>query len=106
MAMKDVYQEISDLNPADAVFAGEVKTRKTGNSISLTVPKTVKPRDGVQYTTIVFPDGTIVYKPNPQPEPEADKNPWLDGEYDHYDFKDALDHGMDYSDEDRTGREL
>ncbi|MFT8411770.1 MAG: hypothetical protein ABF743_13825 [Schleiferilactobacillus perolens] len=66
MTNEDAYHEISDLDPAEGVFAGEVKTRKTGNSISLTVPKTAKPKDGIQYNTIVFPDGTIVYKPIPQ----------------------------------------
>lgn len=104
MTNEDAYHEISDLDPAEGVFAGEVKTRKTGNSISLTVPKTAKPKDGIQYNTIVFQDGTIVYKPIPQSQ--EDKNPWLDGEYDHYDFRDALDHGLNYSDEKRIGKEL
>lgn len=104
MAVKDVYPEIGDLDPAEGVFVGRVKTRKTGNSISLTVPKAAKLRDGVQYNTFVFPDGTIVYKPKLRSQ--GDESPWENGEYDHYDFREALSHGLDYSDEKRVGREL
>lgn len=104
MRNKNTYQIIGNLDPAEGVFAGKVKTQKVGNSISLPVPRTVKIRDGIQYNTIVFPDGTIVYKPKPQSQ--GDENPWLDGEYDHCDFREALDHGLNYSDEKRAGKEL
>ncbi|WP_040537112.1 hypothetical protein [Schleiferilactobacillus shenzhenensis] len=90
------------LDLTGSIVGGEVKSRRTGHSISLTVPKAVKPKDGVVYTTFALPDGTLVYRP----KAVNTDNPWLDGEYDHYDFEDALDDGLNYSNEQRVGKEL
>lgn len=61
-------------------------------------------KDTYQKIGDLDPDETIAYKPKAQSQ--GDKNPWVNGEYDHYDFHEALDHGLDYSDEKRVGKEL
>lgn len=73
---------------------GTFTVRKTGNSLSLTIPKEL----GVVSEDIYMltgNDGTLVYTP------QKNDNPWTNGEYDYYNFKKDLEEvenvGIDYS---------
>ena len=73
---------------------GTFTVRKTGNSLSLTIPKEL----GVVSEDIYMlteNDGTLVYTP------QKNDNPWTSGEYDYYNFKKDLEEvensGINYS---------
>lgn len=51
-------------NPEKGVILGKVKSRKSGHSISLTVPANANPKEGIWYTAAYYSDGTLVYRPS------------------------------------------
>lgn len=59
---------------------GEFTTRRTGNSLSLTVPAGSGVLGGQKYLLVMEADGTLVYKPQ-------NDNPWLNGDYRDIDFR-------------------
>lgn len=63
---------------------GEFTTRKTGNSLSLTVPVSAGIAEGQKYLLVLEEDGTLIYK-------AQDDNPWLNGEFKDIDFQAELD---------------
>lgn len=73
---------------------GTFTVRKTGNSLSLTIPKELGVVSGDIYL-LTENDGTLVYTP------QKNDNPWTNGEYDYYNFKKDLEEvenvGIDYS---------
>jgi len=60
---------------------GNFKTRKNGNSISLTVPKTIGIQENEEFS-LSYIDGNLIYKPI-----KKNNNPWENGEYSKYDFR-------------------
>ncbi|MBE7387588.1 AbrB/MazE/SpoVT family DNA-binding domain-containing protein [Ligilactobacillus salivarius] len=62
---------------------GMFTVRKTGNSLSLTIPKELDVISGDIYM-LTEKDGTLVYTP------QRNNNPWTNGKYDYYDFKKDL----------------
>lgn len=62
---------------------GEFTTRKTGNSLSLTVPVSSGVPEGQKYLLTVEEDGTLIYK-------AQNTNPWLNGDLSDIDFQSEM----------------
>lgn len=62
---------------------GEFKTRKTGNTLTLTVPSSAGKSAGEKFLLVAKPNGTLEYR-------SVQANPWLDGKYDDIDFQKEL----------------
>ncbi|GHP13302.1 hypothetical protein YK48G_07270 [Lentilactobacillus fungorum] len=77
---------------------GEFATRRTGNSLTLTVPKSAGIPAGKRFVLIIKEDGTLEYR-------AAKDNPWLDGEYADIDFKAELNDVGNYGQEPPIGKE-
>lgn len=78
--------------------AGNFVTRKSGNSLSLTVPSDAGIPEGKEYVLTIMEDGTLAYRPQRQ-------NPWHTSAAKDYDFRSDL-HKINFSEEKRMGREL
>ncbi|WP_125582232.1 hypothetical protein [Levilactobacillus cerevisiae] len=77
---------------------GEFTTRKTGNSLSLTVPVGSGISEGQRYLLMMEEDGTLIYK-------VQDDNPWLNGDYSDIDFRAEMDDVGNYGVERPVGKE-
>ncbi|MDF7639937.1 hypothetical protein PT285_11045 [Lactobacillus sp. ESL0791] len=62
---------------------GMVVARKTGNSVSLTVPAKLGIKQGQQFSLTQEGNNTLVYK-------AIDSNPWFNGDYDDVDFQEEM----------------
>ncbi|MFD0898238.1 type II toxin-antitoxin system PemI/MazE family antitoxin [Loigolactobacillus binensis] len=62
---------------------GLFSTRKTGNSLTLTVPRTSGVSAGQEFELIKEDDGTLCYRPR-------NENPWSDGLLSDHDFRNDL----------------
>lgn len=77
---------------------GEFSTRKTGNSLVITVPKNAGVPIGKKFTLVVKEDGSLVYRSN-------DNNPWLNGDFDDIDFRANLKEVGNYGLDEAQGKE-
>ncbi|KRM40422.1 hypothetical protein FD47_GL002826 [Lentilactobacillus parafarraginis DSM 18390 = JCM 14109] len=77
---------------------GEFSTRKTGNSLTLTVPKAAGVPAGKRFVLVAKDDGTLEYR-------AVHGNPWLDGEYDDIDFRAELNDVGNYGQQSPIGKE-
>lgn len=64
-------------------FFGEFTIRKTGNSISLTVPVGSGVPEGQKYLLMVEEDGALIYK-------TQNTNSWLNGDFSDVDFQSEM----------------
>lgn len=62
---------------------GEFVTRRSGNSLSLTVPADAGIPEGKKYVLVVTGDDTLEYR-------AIHSNPWLDGTYSDINFRAEL----------------
>ncbi|ANZ61125.1 hypothetical protein AYR62_10545 [Secundilactobacillus paracollinoides] len=77
---------------------GEFATRRTGNSLTLTVPKSAGVPEGKKFILVSKDDDTLEYR-------AAKDNPWLDGTYSDIDFRSELDRVGNYGLESPIGKE-
>ncbi|WEV39669.1 hypothetical protein OZX56_00760 [Lactobacillus sp. ESL0684] len=59
---------------------GNIIARKTGNSVSLTIPAKAKVKVGQKFKLVQEDSDTLIYK-------AIDANPWFNGDYDNVDFR-------------------
>lgn len=77
---------------------GEFITRRSGNSISLTVPASAGIPEGKKYVLLITDEGNLEYR-------AVHNNPWLDGDYANIDFRSELAKNGDYGLEKPVGKE-
>jgi hypothetical protein len=83
--------------PSERIL-GEFSTRKTGNSLILTVPVTAGVPEGQKFILKAKSDGSLEYV-------VADQNPWTSGEYDNIDFRAELNDVGHFGNESPVGKE-
>lgn len=77
---------------------GEFSTRKTGNSLTLTVPQTAGIPAGKRFVLVAKDDDTLEYR-------AVKDNAWLDGELADINFQTELEDVGNYGDESPMGKE-
>ena len=86
------------MNTKKARVLGEFTARKTGNSLSLTVPVGSGVSEGQKYLLVMEADGTLIYK-------AQGDNPWLNGDYRDIDFRAEMADVGNYGVEVPVGKE-
>lgn len=87
-----------DNKKASGHVAGNFITRKSGNSLSLTVPSDAGIPEGKEYVLTIMEDGTLAYRPQRQ-------NPWNTKEAQNYDFRADLKK-INFAEERKMGKEI
>ncbi|WP_035181146.1 hypothetical protein [Lentilactobacillus farraginis] len=77
---------------------GEFTTRRSGNSLSLTVPASAGIPEGKKYVLVLTDNGNLEYR-------AVHNNPWLDGDYADIDFRAELSKNGNYGLEKPVGKE-
>lgn len=78
---------------------GRFVARKSGNSLSLTIPAEVGVEAGKEFVLVAQDDGSLLYEPQ-------HVNPWHTKAAKDYDFRGDLDKMGNVFEEPRMGREL
>lgn len=78
---------------------GRFVARKSGNSLSLTIPAEVGVEAGKEFVLVAQDDGSLLYEPQ-------HVNPWHTKAAKDYDFRGDLDKMGNVFEETRMGREL
>ncbi len=80
----------------------DTKTHKTGNSVSVTLPKSTGFSSNEPVVIEKVNEDTLIIR-----RANSHKNPWTSGAYDNVDFRGQLDKiGFNVGNEPRKGREL
>jgi virulence-associated protein VagC len=80
----------------------DTKTHKTGNSVSVTLPKITGFSSNESVTIEKVDEDTLIIR-----RAHSHKNPWTSGAYDNVDFRGQLDDiGFNAGNESRKGQEL
>ncbi|KRL20322.1 hypothetical protein [Lentilactobacillus kisonensis] len=79
-------------------IAGSFVARRSGNSLSLTIPADAEVKEGAEYVLEILDDGTLKYKPQ-------QKNIWHTEKAQNYDFRSDLKK-INYAEEKRFGKEI
>ncbi|AEB74402.1 AbrB/MazE/SpoVT family DNA-binding domain-containing protein [Lentilactobacillus buchneri] len=78
------------------------KTHKTGNSVSVTLPKSTGFSSNEPVVIEKVDEDTLIIR-----RAHSHKNPWISGAYDNVDFRSQIDEiGFNVGNESRKGREL